>query len=944
LAESLSSTSSAPFGDCKSAELHRIDQVQSFGGLIAIDKRTQRICACSANIARFTGQAPQELLGQPSSRLFKPDQLPSLAKAADVSGQHLPHLQAANLQERALLIASHAVDQVTLVEMEDYRSEPVAFDFADRVAYLQALAAADTPEGAARLLMNAVADISAYDRVLLYKFLPDWHGEVVAESLRPGVSGFLGLRFPATDLPANARRLYGVNWQRTIADVHAATEAVIRTPDCPSIDFSFSQLRAVHPAHIQYLKNIGVEASFSLSVMVGPQLWGLVVCHHLTPKSVSFEQRQLCEELARTTGIHMTGMDALQRERQRAALHARLAEVLGAMRAQNGDKRTIVSQLKPIRETFRASGIQAQLDGTQFHSGDIPDEATLRALRDSLQTSGTSDASAVAARRTIIPTLAGDPAAVRFASGSLLIALNGPDFLLLLRPEQVETVTWAGRPQADAGAEVAALTPRASFDAWSEQVKGTADPWEGAELEAAAKLRELMLEYAERRQLETLALLDPLTGLANRLAFEKSLQEAIRLALKDDTLAAVFVLDLDKFKAINDMMGHAAGDEVLIQVGQRLTAMMRARDTVARLGGDEFGVVGFHLWKADDAHRTAERIIREIHRPFIIQGQPIELGASIGVSICPVDAIEPGELLEQADLALYTAKRAGRNTFKSFSNEMRSAAGHKESVRNGLIQAMQDGSLYLVYQPMVSSKTRALQSFETFARWRHPLKGELTARDFLPLIEQCQLLAPFAKWGIREVLKQGKKWLREAAPLVPVSLNLSARQFLSLDLVNLCGSIARELDIGLRWLRFDLEETALQADFPHAAHKIAALSELGVLINVDHFGQGLVPLNRICDVKLNQLNVAGKYFDSGAEMQRNDALLAITREVGRVLGVPIVATQIESEAMALRATGADIEYLQGNLIAPALEAAAVEGWLRGRVGPEAGRDGHSAGP
>jgi diguanylate cyclase (GGDEF)-like protein len=428
-----------------------------------------------------------------------------------------------------------------------------------------------------------------------------------------------------------------------------------------------------------------------------------------------------------------------------------------------------------------------------------------------------------------------------------------------------------------------------------------------------------------------MALRDPLTGLANRPMFERALQEAIKLAIKDNMLAAVFMLDLDRFKAINDTMGHAAGDELLIQVAQRLTALMRARDTVARLGGDEFAILGVDLRQAEDADRTAARIIADIHKPFTIQGHSIEIGVSIGVSMCPIHATERGELLENADLALYEAKGAGRNTFKAFTDAMLSDADQKESARHGLIEAMRDGSMFLAYQPIVSAKTRALQSFETFARWRHPVKGELAARDFLPFVEQCQLLTPFAEWGIRLVLQQGKTWMRSALPLLPVSLNLSARQFLSLDLVGVCASMSRELDIGLEWLRFDVEETVLQADFPRAAEKIAALFQLGILINVDHFGQGLVPLNRICEVKLNQLKITNKYFETGPAMNRNDALIAIIHQVGRVLRVPIVATQIETEAMVLRATSAGIDYLQGDLISRPLTVDAAEGWLRNRI-------------
>jgi diguanylate cyclase (GGDEF)-like protein len=917
--------------NCRTAELQLTDRVQSFGALIVIDKRTKCICACSANAEEFAGRRPEDLLGREWRALFQADQVPSLFIGAAGAEQHFAHILGADLNGRDLMLASHAVGHHTLVELEAHRAEPNQFEFADRIAYLHALAGAASADSAAGLLMNDVARITQFDRVLLYRFLPDWHGEVIAEHLKPGLHGYLGLRFPASDVPANARRLYLINFQRLIADVNADTVPIIASPGAEPVDLTYSQLRSVHPVHIQYLKNMGVEASFSVSVVVGGKLWGLVACHHLTPKTLSLKHRQRCEEAARVTGMHMTTLNALGSAERRAGFREGWAEVIGALKSENGTKRTIVSQLPKIREIFRSQGILAHIDDEDFHSGVIPDEISLSAMRNWLDN---YDKSTVSATRTISPPLAKHPALVRFASGTLYIPLGGEDYLLLMRSEEVATVQWAGKPLevSDEGAEDSGLTPRASFQTWSEQVKGVSAAWDDAEVESAAKFRELLIEYIETVQLESAALRDPLTGLANRLMFERALQEAIKLAIKNDTLAAVFVMDLDKFKPVNDTLGHGAGDELLIEVGRRLKALLRARDVIARLGGDEFGILQFDVKQAADADWLAERVLQQMRLPFLLRGQNVEIGASIGYSMCPLHAIEHRELVEDADLALYQAKRAGRNTFKSFNTGMLSESTQKESMRHALNEAMRDHSMSLVYQPIVSSKGKILKSFEAFARWRHPVDGVLSARDFLPHIEHGQLMGLFADWGIREVLQQAKLWMRKALPLVPVSLNLSARQFLSLDLPGMCSALALEYDVGLEWLRFDLEETALQVDVPRAAEKILALSRIGIVTNVDHFGQGLVPLNRIGDIKINKLKIAGSYFEEGKNVNRNDASIAIIREVGRVLHIPIVATQIETEAMALRATAAGIEYLQGYHLCRPLEPDLVEEWLRGRLG------------
>ena len=916
----------APFRNCKLDDLHLGNRIQSFGALLAVDKRTQWIIACSENIEAFIGKSPAELLGQPRPVAFSNEQVVDLLQGPD-PGPPVPHIQRIQLNHRSMLVATHSVADCTLFEIEACEAQPQAFTFSDRVVYLHALAGTKTAESAAQLLFEHIADITQYDRVMLYKFLPEWHGEVIAERLKAGVHGFLGLRFPASDLPANARRLYLMNWQRIIADVHADTVPVRALPGHELIDFSYSQLRAVHPVHIMYLQNLGVEASFSVSIIVAGQLWGMVVCHHLASKPLSMNQRQLCEELARTTSLHMSDMAALQLAQTRSRFRAELSSILGALGSDTGNRRAIVSQLTHIARVFRADGILAHLDDQDFHSGSVPDDISLSALRNSLET---YDRSAVAARSRLSPSLDQYPSLIRFACGTLYIPLTDHDFLLLLRSEQISAVTWAGKPHSDTGEEIAQLTPRASFQGWSEQVRGSSEPWDPIEIESAQHLRQLLIECAEKLRLESLALRDPLTVLANRFMFERALQEAITRAIKDDALTAVFALDLDKFKPVNDTLGHAAGDELLTQVGERLTGLMRSRDTVARLGGDEFGIVALDLSHATEADRTAERILEEIRRPFMIQGHSVEISVSIGVSMCPIDAIEHSELLEDADLALYQAKDAGRNTFKAFTNDLALASQQKGSARHALIEAMRGGACSLVFQPIVASKTKTLQSFETFARWQHPIKGELAACDFLPLMEQSQLLAQFAEWGIATVLRQGRDWVRKGLPMVPVSINVSARQFFSLDLVGICSDLSRELGIGLEWLRFDLDETALQADFARAAEKIAALARLGILTNIDHFGQGLVLLSRLCDLKIAQLKVTGDFFKVSKDMTKADALIAIVREVGRVLRVPIVATQLETTEMEGRATSAGIEYLQGYCISLPLKCEAAEEWLRTR--------------
>lgn len=656
-----------PFGDCKRAKLHRADRVQSSMALLAIDTRTQSICACSDNINGFLNFSPDDLIGKRWHAFLAPEHVETALLPKGSLDAELHHIHEITTPNAPLVTANHTVGHTTLVEIERRQLEYAEFSSADMIAYLHALTAAETVETVARLLMDTVATITGFDRTMLYKFLPGWHGEVIAETLRPGVEGFLGLRFPESDLPANARLLYLRNWKRAIDDIDTPSSPILRATDCDELDLTFSLARAVHPAHTQYLRNIGTRASFSISIISAGRLWGLIACHHLSPKKISLQRQTLCEHLSRVTSLRISDMEALQIEKSRGAYRVVQAEIKGALRSQEHTMRAVATQLAPIYTIFRAGGVCAHLDGHDYHGGAIPDEAGRDALREVVSSYATTD---VTACGVIPPELARDPQLLRLASGFLHIPLGGGDFVLVVRPAQTETVNWAGKPRIWDAEPGTPLTPRASFHKWSQLVHGVSEPWSEVDIEAASNLRQMLIEYAEEIRLEGLALHDSLTGLANRHLLERKLGEAVAACEASDRLTAVYMLDLDRFKPVNDTMGHAAGDALLVQIARRLKENVRATDVVARLGGDEFTIIQTGLIDADAVGQTAQRILADIRRPFSIFDEMVEIGVSIGVALCPVHAEDGRELLRRADIALYRAKNAGRDCFVMFESSM----------------------------------------------------------------------------------------------------------------------------------------------------------------------------------------------------------------------------------------------------------------------------------
>ncbi|MDP2142315.1 MAG: diguanylate cyclase [Gammaproteobacteria bacterium] len=653
--------------DCKTAELHLIGKIQPCGALLAIDRTTDRIAACSENASIFLMRDVKDLIGNHWSDFFHSNDI-SMAAAEDDPELYLPTITESVLNDTPVVISSHPRGPFIIVEIET-RSDEAVYEHSDRLRFLQRLAAMDTPDGAARLLMQSIARITGFDRVMLYKFMPDWHGKVIDEQNKPGVQGFLGLHFPAADIPENARRLYAVNMQRIIVDVTASDVNIVAADEVGALDLTYSQLRAVHPVHIQYLQNIGARTSFSVSIKVAGNLWGMVACHHLQLAPIGFRRRFLCEELARTVSLQMSGLMALEAERSRSEFFAVKSTILAALRMNASLSASFNVYATQLLKVFAADGIWFNVDGQDLRYGVVARIDALAVLNKWL---AQLDDQEVFHTSRIARELQMQESLVKHASGMLYIPLGKRGFVVFCRNEQKEDVQWAGndRNSASGNCEAQEFTPRKSFDKWSELVVGRSFEWQETELESAARLREVLIDHLERTELEQLALQDGLTGLANRTMFENELKNAIQVSKSKVRIVAVFMLDLDKFKPVNDTWGHAAGDELLIQVGERLKKLVRGRDVVARFGGDEFAVILYHFVHLDEVRNVASRIIEELHNPFRLEEAEVQIGASLGIALFPEHAAEPQELMEKADAALYEVKRSGRNAWRFYDTDI----------------------------------------------------------------------------------------------------------------------------------------------------------------------------------------------------------------------------------------------------------------------------------
>jgi diguanylate cyclase (GGDEF)-like protein/PAS domain S-box-containing protein len=414
-------------------------------------------------------------------------------------------------------------------------------------------------------------------------------------------------------------------------------------------------------------------------------------------------------------------------------------------------------------------------------------------------------------------------------------------------------------------------------------------------------------------QLETQAFHDALTGLANRALFADRTEHALKRHSRMARDVAVVFLDLDDFKKVNDGLGHAAGDELLRRVAERLQGAIRAGDTVARLGGDEFAVLLESVHGPDDAMMVADRLLDSLSTPFTI-GREVVVSASAGVALTETTATE---LLRDADVAMYRAKHAGKSRCVLFEPTMREAAIERLDLERELRIAIRRHELFLVYQPIVDAETHRIVSLEALVRWRHPDRGVLEPRSFIELAEQTGLILPLGREVLRAACLQAGAWNEAGWAPLPVSVNVSPRQLGEPAFIKDVMDAVRDASLEPASLILEITESVLVQHPDRASETLRELRRLGVQIAIDDFGTGYSSLSYINDLPLDMLKVDRSFI--GAVANRPAVVETLFR-LGRVLGLRTVAEGIETieELDAVRSLGAGLA--QGYLFSRPLPA------------------------
>jgi diguanylate cyclase (GGDEF)-like protein/PAS domain S-box-containing protein len=433
-------------------------------------------------------------------------------------------------------------------------------------------------------------------------------------------------------------------------------------------------------------------------------------------------------------------------------------------------------------------------------------------------------------------------------------------------------------------------------------------------------------KHAEERA-EYLATRDALTGLPNRVLLHDRLEQGIFNAARHHTGFAFMFIDLDRFKTINDSLGHQVGDELLKRVASRLTACVRATDTVARLGGDEFAVILENLGGDDDegAQQVAEKMIAAMGAPMLIDGQHLSTSCSIGISLYPNDGRDSATLMKNADVAMYYAKEKGRNNYQFFSGDMNSRAQERLSVENYLRLALRRNELALHFQPRLRIETGELVGVEALLRWQHPRRGLLMPERFIEVAEDSGLIVPIGEWVIENACAHIQEWQHSVKPGLRVSVNLSVGQMMDGErLYRAVEAAVRKSGIEPQTLELELTESHLMQNIAEKAALLNRLGELGVGLAIDDFGTGYSSLSYLKTLPVDSIKIDSSFVRDIGQDANDEAIIRAIVAMAHSLHLSVVAEGVETAAQlrALRELGCD-EY-QGFLESAPLPAADFE--------------------
>ncbi|MBI2289329.1 MAG: EAL domain-containing protein [Betaproteobacteria bacterium] len=422
---------------------------------------------------------------------------------------------------------------------------------------------------------------------------------------------------------------------------------------------------------------------------------------------------------------------------------------------------------------------------------------------------------------------------------------------------------------------------------------------------------------------------DALTSLPNRFMFNERLTQALARAHRQGKMVAVLFIDLDRFKVINDTLGHDAGDRLLIELATQLRGCLRENDTIARQGGDEFVVLIEDIHDPNQVTGVAQKILETVAEPHVLGGQEFNITASIGISVYPTEGADLQTLLKNADIAMYRAKEQGKNNFQFYSAEMNQHTFERLALETSLRRAIEREEFLLYYQPKTDLRSGRITGVEALVRWKHPELGMVSPAQFIPLAEETGLIGPIGDWVLRTACAEARRWTAQGTSEISVAVNLSARQFAREDLAQSITSVLLESGLEPRFLEIEITESTVMHNAKRAAHVLQQLKEMGIRVAIDDFGTGYSSLGYLKRFPIDSVKI-DRSFILDIPLDNDD--VAITRAViamAHSLRLKVVAEGVETEEQYQFLRNHDCDEMQGYFFSEPIDAAALVGLISG---------------
>jgi diguanylate cyclase (GGDEF)-like protein/PAS domain S-box-containing protein len=449
---------------------------------------------------------------------------------------------------------------------------------------------------------------------------------------------------------------------------------------------------------------------------------------------------------------------------------------------------------------------------------------------------------------------------------------------------------------------------------------------------------EIFSDVSERKEREErvrhLAHHDALTGLPNRVLLTDRITQALALAQRNDTRAAVMFLDLDRFKNVNDSLGHSAGDKLLQEVATRLKAAMRASDTVSRLGGDEFVILMPDAADQAAIAVAARKVLEAIGRPYQVDGHELTSTPSLGIAVYPADGQDVETLLRNADAAMYHAKESGRNNYQFFTQDMNARALERLSLERSLRRALQRDELRLHYQPQYDLGTGRIVGVEALIRWEHPVEGLVSPARFMPFAEETGLILPIGAWVLQKACCQNRDWQREGLPAVRMSVNISAVQFRQAGFAETVRQALADSGLDARYLELEVTESVIMHDADRVTATLGELKQMGLELAIDDFGTGYSSLNYLKRFPIDRLKIDQSFVRDIPSDGEDAAIISAIIGLTRNLGLRTIAEGVETHEQLEFLRGQGCDEVQGYLLSRPLAPLACAQLLReGQAAP-----------